>query len=110
MKLLQKWDRRYTPPPRASPRPLRPRARPPAALAHPRPPRSYFVLPPEKSVLSYYKSEEDARMKPGEPLGFVECAGAHMFLKEVTKEKHYRFTVRSKERELKLLLNYIPFN
>ena len=59
------------------------------------------MLPPEKSTLMYYKSDEDFR-KGGEPLGSVDCAGAHMFLKEVTKEKHYRFTIRSKERELKL--------
>ncbi|KAL1504897.1 hypothetical protein AB1Y20_008666 [Prymnesium parvum] len=70
-KMMQKWDRRY------------------------------FVLPKGSTVLSYYTSDEDFKLKL-EALGSVECKGARVFLKGVTKEDEYRFTLVSKDRELKL--------
>mmetsp|Transcript_5818 Transcript_5818/g.9772 ORF Transcript_5818/g.9772 Transcript_5818/m.9772 type:complete len:323 (+) Transcript_5818:244-1212(+) len=63
--------------------------------------RRFFVLPPNSSELRYYKSEDDYRTK-GEPLGSVQCVGGSVFLKLVTKDAEYRFTVRTRERELKL--------
>ncbi len=75
MKMMQKWDRRY------------------------------FVLDSCGTSLSYYKSAEGYR-KGEAPAGSVECAGSRAFLKEVVGGKGgadvYRFTVASKERELKL--------
>ena len=52
------------------------------------------------SQLGYYKSEEDFAMGR-EPLGSIDCAGAEIFLKEV-KGIAFRFTVRTRNRELKL--------
>ena len=65
--------------------------------------RRYFVLLVDSSVLSYWESPaEFLAARPA--LGSVECAGAQVFLKEV--EQHgqgvHRFTIRSKERDLKL--------
>lgn len=62
--------------------------------------KRYFVLPPGKTVLSYYKTEA-AHMEKGTPLGFVDLKGGTCFLKEV-KSGQYRFTVRTSARELKL--------
>ena len=63
--------------------------------------RRYCVLPGGGSTLSYYK-DEAAWSRGSEPLGQVECSGATIFLKEVSKDLVYRFTVRSAKRELKL--------
>jgi len=63
--------------------------------------KRYFVLPPGDTELRYFKGDEDFR-KGAEALGTVSCAGASMFLKEVTKDQQYRFTLRCKGRELKL--------
>jgi len=63
--------------------------------------RRYFVLPEASSVLSYYKSVADFGSGQ-EALGSIDCAGATIFLKEVTKDQAYRFTVLTKTRELKL--------
>ena len=52
-------------------------------------------------MLSYYKNEAEYT-KGKEMLGAVELVGATLFLKTVIKDKVYRFTVRSKGRELKL--------
>ena len=52
------------------------------------------------SQLAYYRSEDDYT-KGKAPLGFVECAGAKLFLKEV-KGTVFRFTILSEARELKL--------
>lgn len=57
----------------------------------------YFVLQPGGTVLTYHKSKADS-----EALGCVQCLGANVFLKGVTKDMEYRFTVATKERELKL--------
>jgi len=63
--------------------------------------KRWFDLPPNSSILSYYKSEADCQA--GRPaLGEIECAGATVFLKEVVKGGVHRFTVRSPIRDLKL--------
>mmetsp|Transcript_19030 Transcript_19030/g.48718 ORF Transcript_19030/g.48718 Transcript_19030/m.48718 type:complete len:346 (+) Transcript_19030:67-1104(+) len=62
--------------------------------------KRWFVLPPGKTVLSYYKNESVFN-SGGDPLGSVEVQGATVFLKAV-KSGQYRFTVRSASRELKL--------
>ena len=45
--------------------------------------KRWFILPPESSLLRYYKSEAEANAgKP--PLGEQECKGAIVFLKKVS--------------------------
>jgi len=61
----------------------------------------YFVLPKGATSLAYYKSDDDFKRNE-QPLGAVECKGARVFLKGVTKDDEYRFTVASDTRELKL--------
>jgi len=62
--------------------------------------KRYFVLPPGKTELKYFKNEAAYQSK-ATPLGTVEVQGAVVFLKAV-KSGQYRFTVRSAARELKL--------
>lgn len=62
--------------------------------------KRFFVLPPGKTVLSYYKNEA-SQMNGDAPLGDVQVWGSTVFLKAV-KSGQYRFTVRSAARELKL--------
>jgi len=62
--------------------------------------RRWFVLPPGRTTLSYYKNEAAANSGAA-PLGTIEIQGAVVFLKAV-KSGQYRFTVRSSARELKL--------
>ena len=63
--------------------------------------RRFFLL--SSSKLRYYKSEEEM-LKGKPPLGILECSGAELFLKEV-KGESFRFTIRSKARDLKLRAN-----
>ena len=63
--------------------------------------KRFFVLPTGSYALSYYKSE-DAFMKGEPPLGTVDCVDATVFLKEVVRGSIQRFTIMTKERELKL--------
>lgn len=58
-------------------------------------------MPPGKSLMSYYKSEND-QVNGKEALGAIDVAGSTVFLKEVSKTGVYRFTVRTTKRELKL--------
>ena len=59
--------------------------------------RRWFVLPAGGTELSYYKSDKAGATAAGS----IDCAGAHVFLKEV-KGQTFRFTVRAATRELKL--------
>ena len=59
--------------------------------------RRWFVLPAGGTELSYYKSDKAGATAAGS----IDCAGAHVFLKEV-KGQTFRFTVRASTRELKL--------
>ena len=59
--------------------------------------RRWFVLPAGATELSYYKSDKAGAAAAGS----IDCAGAHVFLKEV-KGQTFRFTVRASTRELKL--------
>lgn len=63
--------------------------------------KRWFVLPKGGTLLAYYKSDDDFKRNE-QPLGAVECKGARVFLKGVTKDDEYRFTVASDTRELKL--------
>jgi hypothetical protein len=62
--------------------------------------RRFFVLPPASSLLSYYKKREHYETGR-EALGSMDVAGCTLFLKKV-HHGHYRFTVASEDRELKL--------
>ena len=52
--------------------------------------RRWFVLPAGGTELSYYKSDKAGAAAAGS----IDCAGAHVFLKEV-KGQTFRFTVRA---------------
>ena len=60
--------------------------------------KRYFVL--VGTELLYYKHEND-HAKGAQPQGSMQCAGAELFLKEVTGTT-FRFTIQNQERELKL--------
>ncbi|EOD08675.1 hypothetical protein EMIHUDRAFT_631907 [Emiliania huxleyi CCMP1516] len=63
--------------------------------------RRYFVLPAGGAELSYYKTEDDAA-RGEHPAGSLRCDGAEVFLKEVRDDGVHRFTIKTRERELKL--------
>jgi stromal membrane-associated protein len=63
--------------------------------------RRYFVLSACGTSLSYFKSDQSYR-KREEPAGTVDCKGARAFLKQAQEGGVYRFTLVTRERELKL--------
>ena len=62
--------------------------------------RRYFVLGTQATLIVYYKSDEAFRKREA-PLGSVSLNGGSGFVKEVKKDVT-RFTILTKERELKL--------
>jgi hypothetical protein len=62
--------------------------------------KRWFVLPPQSTTLSYYKSESE-QVNGKKPLGELNVGGATIFLKAVVRGQ-YRFTVQTVARELKL--------
>jgi len=63
--------------------------------------KRWFVLPPGKTLLSYYKTEQ-IHMEGGKPLGNIELSGATVYRSSVSKSDRVRFTVRTSARELRL--------
>lgn len=63
--------------------------------------KRFFVLPADSSTLQYFKTQADFQDRK-EPLGSVDIPGSTVYLKSKLQDGSFRFTVRSKERELKL--------